>query len=72
MKNFIKNLIFTLVFILAVNFTFANNCNANTNSNVAKNSEKLDLVIVKTTEGGVSYINIYTDSGILVLKVAEL
>lgn len=72
MKKVIKNLIFTLVFIFAVNLSFSNNCSANTNSNVSINSEKLDLIIVRTVEGSVKYINIYTDGGILIMKVAEL
>ena len=72
MKKVIKNLIFTLVFIFAINFGFTTNCSANTNSNVSINSEKLDLIIVRTVEGSVKYINIYTDGGILIMKVAEL
>lgn len=72
MKKVIKNLIFTLVFIFALNLGLANNCSANTNSNVTNNSEDFGLIIVRTVEGTVKYINIYTDGGILIMKVAEL
>ncbi|MBV6477789.1 MAG: hypothetical protein HGGPFJEG_00533 [Ignavibacteria bacterium] len=60
------------VIIIAVSSCFiTNNSEAKTSVTSEKN-ESIDLVVVRTVEDGVHYINIYTDSGTLILKFEEL
>ncbi len=70
MKKVLKSLLIVLLFVLAVNISFSSDCKAN--SNVVKSSEKVDLLIVRTVENDVTYISIYTDSGIFITKFEEL
>ena len=65
MKQVFKSIFIAVCFILALN-DFSNNAQASVNSN------KSDIFIVRTVESGIAYITIYTDSGIVLAKVAEL
>jgi len=72
MKKVIKNLVIIFTFVVIANLSFTGNCEASLSSKASLSSEKLEFVIVRTIEGDRTYINIYTDTGILVMKVEEL
>lgn len=70
MKKFLFYLI-TVIVIAVSSCLFNNSASAGTSLNSSA-KENIDLIIVRTVENGLVYINIYTDSGTLILKFEEL
>lgn len=70
MKKFLYNLI--AVIVIAVSSCLISNISTAGTSLNSSNNEKVDLIIVRTVENGVAFVNVYTDSGTLILKFEEL
>ena len=70
MKKFLYYII-TVIVIAVSSCLFTDSASAGTSLNSSA-KENIDLIIVRTVENGRIFVNIYTDSGTLILKFEEL
>ena len=66
MKKFIQNLFAILILAVSLCFFF------NSNTQASSIDAKADIIVIRTIENGVHYIEVYSDSGTLILKFEEL